>query len=528
LALKAGSRTGWRKKPWTTLRKAVQILALLLFIVFFVASRHGGWAPALVNMPMRLDPLAVLANLLASRTLLAGSSLAILVILLTLAAGRAWCGWLCPLGTLIDLLPLKRARAALASGKNAAHKLEDPPETWRRFKYGLLVAVLTAALFSNLTLLIFDPLTILFRSLTVSFWPAVDQAVTASETALYPFPWLQSVLTTLDGWMRPVILPVEPAFYRDASLYALIFFGVIALNLAAERFWCRYLCPLGGLLGLISKVAIFRRKVGEECKGCVLCSRACPTGTIDPDNNYSSDPSECTMCLECMEACPRRGISFPAHASLSQWNHYDPSRREALLTFGAAIAAVALLRSEAFAKRDAPHLVRPPGARENNLLNKCIRCGECLRACPTSGLQPALSESGLEGLWTPVLIPRLGYCDFSCNACGQICPVQAIPALSLDEKRLQVIGKAYIDENRCIAWADQRECIVCEEMCPLPDKAIKLEVAQGKNADGIQVSVKLPKVNRDRCIGCGVCEYKCPLNGDAAIRVYAPGDIQLS
>jgi polyferredoxin len=528
LARKAGKKAGWITRPWTTLRKVVQTITLILFLAFFVASRHGGWSPALVNIPMRLDPLVMLANLLASRAFLAGSSLALLVILLTLVAGRAWCGWLCPLGTLLDLFPLKQARTALNAKRMAADKLEDPPESWRRFKYGLLVAVLAAAMFSNLTLLIFDPLTILFRSLTVSFWPALDQAFTAAEVTLYPVSWLQPALTALDSWIRPGLLPVEPAFYRDAFLYALVFFGVITLNLAAERFWCRYLCPLGGLLGLISKVAILRRKVGEDCKACVLCTRACPTGTIDPAKDFASNPSECTLCLECMEACPRGGISFPAQLGLAPWNPYDPSRREALFTLGAAVAGVAVLRSETFAKRDTPYLVRPPGARENNLLNKCIRCGECLRACPTSGLQPSLFESGLEGLWTPVLIPRLGYCDYSCNACGQVCPVQAIPALNLDVKRQQVIGKAYIDQNRCIAWADHLECLVCEEMCPLPDKAIKLQMAQAATADGEVVSVKLPNVNRDRCIGCGVCEYKCPVNGEAAIRVRVPTDSQLS
>lgn len=528
MALKVSRRSGWRAKPWTTLRKVVQYLTLVLFITLFVASRHGGWTPQWVNFPMRLDPLAVLANLLASRSFLVGSSLAILVIMLTLVAGRAWCGWLCPLGTILDLIPLKRARSALASEKNTKLKLGDPPDTWRRFKYGLLIAILTAALFSNLTLLIFDPLTILFRSLTVSFWPALDRVFSAAETALYPVSWLQPTLSTLDGWLRPGVLPVEPAFYRDALLYALIFFGVLALNLAAERFWCRYLCPLGGLLGLISKIAFLRRKVGDECKACVLCTRACPTGTINPDKGFSSDPSECTMCLECMEACPRSGISFPLHTSLAPAYQYDPSRREALFTIGAAVAGVALLRSESFARRDSPTLVRPPGARENNLINVCIRCGECMRACPTNGLQPSLYESGLEGLWTPVLIPRLGYCDYACNACGQVCPVEAIPPLSLELKRQQIIGKAYIDQNRCMAWADHRECLVCEEMCPLPDKAIKLKTAQVETADGEQVTVMLPVVNRDRCIGCGVCEYKCPLNGDAAIRVFVPTDALLS
>ena len=144
-----------------------------------------------------------------------------------------------------------------------------------------------------------------------------------------------------------------------------------------------------------------------------------------------------------------------------------------------------------------------------------------MRACPTSGLQPAVAEAGLEGLWTPILAPRLGYCDYSCNACGQVCPVEAIPPLSLEEKREQVIGQAYIDQNRCIPWADNVDCIVCEEMCPVPDKAIKLEVVEVRTADGHLVRVQRPHVIREQCIGCGICEYKCPLNGQAAIRVYA-------
>jgi ferredoxin len=135
-----------------------------------------------------------------------------------------------------------------------------------------------------------------------------------------------------------------------------------------------------------------------------------------------------------------------------------------------------------------------------------------------------VSEAGLEGLWTPVLVPRAGYCDYSCNACGQVCPVEAIPRLSLEEKRQRVIGQAHINEDRCIAWADHVDCIVCEEMCPVPDKAIVLEEAEVRTGDGERVTVQHPHVIRDRCIGCGICEYKCPVNGEAAIRVYVPSE----
>jgi len=299
------------------------------------------------------------------------------------------------------------------------------------------------------------------------------------------------------------------------------------LNLISQRFWCRYLCPLGALLGLLSKVAIVRRRVNGQCKPCEACTRVCPTGTIRPEKGYASDPGECTMCLECQAVCSYNAIDFSPHLSLAEWNRYDPSRRQALLALGAAIAGVSILRSDMLARRDHPCLIQPPGARENDLISKCIRCGECMRACPTSAIQPALTEAGLEGLWTPVLVPRLGYCDYSCNACGQVCPVQAIPSLNLEEKRRQVIGLAYIDQNRCIPWADHKDCIVCEEMCPVPDKAIKLERLEVRNGDGQMVTVQRPQVIRERCIGCGICEYKCPLNGEAAIRVYVPPSSQL-
>jgi NAD-dependent dihydropyrimidine dehydrogenase PreA subunit len=211
---------------------------------------------------------------------------------------------------------------------------------------------------------------------------------------------------------------------------------------------------------------------------------------------------------------------------MAGWNDYDPGRRDALLAIGAAVTGVALFRSDWLAKREPPHLLRPPGVREANpdvvTFTRCVRCAECLRACPTNALQPAVFEAGLQGTLTPVLIPRLGYCDYSCNACGQVCPVQAIPPLSLEEKRQQVIGKAYIDQDRCIAWSDHRDCIVCEEMCPIPEKAIQLEEAEVWGEDGSRVSIKLPQVVRELCIGCGICEYKCPVNGEAAIRIFIP------
>jgi ferredoxin len=497
------------------IRRTVQGLALAAFVVLFVWSRRGGWPPSLVNVALRLDPLAMLGHLLSSRTVLFSSSLALLVLLLTLVRGRMWCGWLCPLGTVLDLLSLRWWR----------RRRQAPPESLRKLKYGLLLTMLLAALFTNLTLMISDPLTILFRTLSVSVWPAVDQVVTVAEATLYKAPTLRSLVSSFDGLVRPRVLPAQPAYYRYTFLYAAVFLGIVALNVVSSRFWCRHLCPLGALLGLVSKISFKRRQVNDLCRQCNACVGVCPTGAIDAERGYASDPGECTVCLECLEACPYGAIEFSWQLTPAEWQSYDPSRRQALAAFGAALAGVALARSGLNAFREHRRLLRPPGARENNLLAKCIRCGECIRACPTSALQPAVTEAGLEGLWTPVLVPRLGYCDYSCNACGQVCPVGAIPPLTLEEKRQQVIGQAYIDQNRCIAWADLKPCIVCEEMCPVPDKAIKLETVDVATPEGAMVTVQRPRVVRERCIGCGICEYKCPVNGQAAIQVYVPANV---
>lgn len=502
--------------PWVTFRKIVQYLALFTFIALFVWSRQDGGQANIINIPMRMDPLLILANLAASRTFLAGSALALIVLLLTVVFGRAWCGWLCPLGTVFDLIPLIRWRK----------KHPAPSDGWRRVKFDFIIFIFAAALLGNLTLLFFDPLTLLLRTLTVSIWPALDRIVTATEAWLSHAEILADPLYTFDSIIRPAILPVQPVYYRDGLLFAGIFLGVILLDLFATRFWCRYLCPLGGGLGWLSKMAIFRRNVGVDCKGCTLCTDICPTGTINPAKDYNSDPSECTMCLNCLEVCPRGQTSFLPVFSPEKKTSYDPDVKEGLLAVGTAVAAIALLKSSQPARRQSPFLIRPPGVLETNTdvvtFTKCTRCNECIRVCPTGGLQPAVLDTGAAGLGSPILVPRLGYCDFSCNACGQVCPVQAIPPLELERKRERVIGLAYIDQNRCIPWSDHRSCLVCEEMCPLPKKAIQLENTDVWGPDGQILTVKLPHVLREICIGCGICEYKCPVSGTAAIRIFIP------
>jgi len=224
--------------------------------------------------------------------------------------------------------------------------------------------------------------------------------------------------------------------------------------------------------------------------------------------------------MDCLKSCPTSQIKFAPGLSMQKKLPYDPSRRQLLLTGGITLFGLAALETRSTENSRSNFLLRPPGAENDALLQKCLRCGLCMRSCPTGALQPSTVESGLEGLFTPVLVPRLGYCLYTCNNCGQVCPVQAIPPLPLVEKRTTVIGNAFIDHNRCIPWADGTTCIVCEEMCPLPKKAITLETRKMTRPDGSSFDLKLPVVDRNKCIGCGICEFKCPRAGEAAIRVF--------
>jgi ferredoxin len=170
-------------------------------------------------------------------------------------------------------------------------------------------------------------------------------------------------------------------------------------------------------------------------------------------------------------------------------------------------------------------LIRPPGAvSEDEFLERCVRCGECMKVCPTNVIQPTFLEAGLEGIWSPVVKTGMSYCEYKCKMCMEVCPTEAIVNMTLGDKQKVKIGLAHIDVNRCLPYAYARPCQVCEEHCPLPEKAIWLEEVTVTNASGNRLTVKQPHVNAELCIGCGICENKCPVSDDAAIRVTSVGE----
>ncbi len=493
------------------IRQFVQIGVLALYLYLLLTSLQQRETLAVANLFFRLDPLAALGAILAARAWIVPLALALITLILTVILGRVWCGWICPMGTLLEWVAFPSARRRTLA----------LPSRWRAVKNILLLVILAAALFGNLTLLILDPIALLTRAMTVSVLPGLNYAVTSLEHWLYPIGLLSPVIDGIESVLRGSVLPVaQPVFVLNVFI-TLVLVGTLALNLYADRFWCRYLCPLGGMLGWISKVSLVRPVIGETCDHCAQCVRACRLGAIKPKPGYEILPSECTLCFDCLSACPNSAISFHRPLSLEASREFDPGRRQVLAALGLGALGVITLRTGDQSKRPNKELLRPPGVRdEADFLSRCVRCSECMKVCPTTGLQPALAEAGLEGLWTPRLVPRLGRCDYGCNACGQVCPSSAIPALDLVTKRQTVMGLAVVDHNRCLPWSAGMTCIVCEEMCPIPQKAIRLEQATMINAQGQTVALQRPVVLQELCIGCGVCEYQCPLVGDSAIRVY--------
>jgi ferredoxin len=337
-------------------------------------------------------------------------------------------------------------------------------------------------------------------------------------------PGTVDVSEAIYGFLKKYLLSFTQPNYLQGVFIGSLFFFILGINLIERRFWCKYLCPLGAFFGLVSRYSLLKREVSEECTSCGMCSAACQGGAL-PGAGKEWMNTECLACFNCDDVCPVNAVNFGFGRKTVP--SMDLVRRNVVLSLLSGVVAVPIMRSTPFSKEGYtnPKLIRPPGSlEEKEFLKRCVKCGECMKVCITNGLQPTLLEAGFEGIWSPQLIPRIGYCEYRCTLCGQVCPSGAIQRLPLEEKIKVRIGLAMIDKGRCLPYAHSTPCIVCEEVCPTPEKAIWFEEAIVKNKDGNEMLLKQPRVDLDLCIGCGICEAKCPVGSQPAIYVTSIGE----
>jgi polyferredoxin len=440
-----------------TIRRISQVFFLVVFLWFCIVATLGpawyqlrGWP---INWILELDPLTAIATMLSTGTFYANLAWALLAIVLTLIVGRFFCGFACPLGTIHQFTGWVARRGQASAPRVEANR----HRSLQVIKYYLLAFFLVLALMGSVQTGLIDPLPLLHRSVNLALAPIADKGLN--------------------------VLSDVPRFYISVWLIGVVFLVIVGLNLVLPRFFCRFICPLGALFGLLSRFTPWRiGKISDRCGDCCICEEYCE-GACRPSGKIIG--SECVLCFNCLDQCPASRVTFATKPSAAgEVGLPDLSRRGFVVAgTGLAVAAMWELGGLSGNNRN-PSLLRPPGALdEDRFLSRCIRCGQCMRICPANIIQPALLEAGIQGLWTPAIDYRLGRsgCQLNCIACGQVCPTAALRPLSLDEKLGRGefaskgpirLGTAFVDRTRCLPWAMDRPCLVCHECCPVSPKAI--------------------------------------------------------
>lgn len=509
----------------------VRIVSQVFFFSVFIFSIWATFTTRLHGYPvsriLEMDPLVMISTMLSTGYVYRHLGWGIAILLVTLLFGRVFCNWICPYGTLHQFV------GWLFNTRNGKERIDS--NRYRAiffFKYmGLMVFLIMAAM-GALQIGLLDPICLMYRTFATVFAPmsdmAVDQAGLVAHGLRLDTLWLDHLK------FKP---GVESRVFVGSFWIGLMLISLVAANLWIPRFFCRVLCPLGALLGVLSRFALFRiNRDVHKCTDCNLCLTRCE-GAADPQGVLRQ--SECFSCMNCIDDCPEDALSFTALGldtkQVKPWP--DLGRRK--LVFGglAGLLAYPMIKTHGV-NTDAhfePLLIRPPGSvEEKEFLAKCIKCDQCINACPTNVLQPATyEEAGIEGLWTPVMNFEIGHCQLKCTLCSEVCPTGAIRKITVEEKLGKGryteqgpirLGTAFFDVGRCLPHAMEIPCVVCEEVCPTSPKAIQTKDVETKDVYGNIVVLNKPFMVPDLCIGCGICEHECPVKDARAVYVTAVGE----
>lgn len=482
------------------IRIVVAILFFLAITLIFVDINNV--VPA--GVCLFFGSTQIIPSFMRTLTVLSAASLGFfLVSILTILFGRFYCSTLCPLGILQDIV----IRVAKRIDRR------------RRFKYKkqhyilhyLLFVVTTILAFSGSVILLnlFEPYSNYGRIVTNLLSPLVVAANNAISYLLGAF-----------GYMLIHEIPILNINFITVFASFCILVLVTYLSYKHGRLFCNLLCPAGAYLGLLSRFSFYRIVIdGGNCKECGLCDRVCKAGCIN-SSSKEIDFAACIGCFNCIDSCPTNGISYQRRwkRNTSESSKADTGRREVLKS--SVLPALGLLlpvigdgKSEDESKNgyieNRKYPISPPGSLNiERFSSLCTACHLCISNCPTQVLFPSFLEYGITGVFQPRMNYDIGYCNYDCSHCSNICPTGALLPLGSSKKEVQ-IGQVQFNKEDCIVVKNNTDCGACSEHCPT--KAVYM-VPYGEY-------LMIPETNIDICVGCGACEYVCPAEPNKAIYV---------
>ncbi|OFY67865.1 MAG: hypothetical protein A2Y71_08735 [Bacteroidetes bacterium RBG_13_42_15] len=477
-------------------------VVLVCFILVFVDFRSL-IPEKYINYLLYPQFIPSLIKYIHIKTLAAGGF--IFVILLTMLSGRTYCSFLCPLGIGQDLFSRiggKIKRRFRRFGFKRPHTI---------IRYSILAIVMGVTIISGIFLVtLLDPYSIFGRFMTCFGKPVV----------LLVNNLLAGILGRFDIYTLNNI-PIKGFSLLTYAVPIVFFLLVGILSFLKGRLYCNMICPVGTLLGLISKISLFRIKfIESKCTHCGRCSVACKSSCID-FLNQDVDVSRCVDCFNCITICPEKALSYSLLGSKSTEHKTDESKRKfvagsLLMLFGISHLArgqeksVPVPKKESTVKESKTSPVCPPGAGSiEDFTKHCTACSLCITACPNNVLQPAVKQYGIAGLMQPVMDYHKSFCTYNCTVCTEICPTYALKPLLLEAKKLTQLGKVNFIKDNCIVKTEKTACGACSEACPT--KAVYMIPYEG--------NLVIPETNQDICIGCGHCEFACPTTPYKAIFV---------